>query len=462
MKSPYIIMAPPYRHNSAGVRALYRLKDELVKRGYAVSICQGCESGWKAPFGSIVVYPEIVEGNPLQGKTVARWVLNYPGCLGGDKEYDKNELIFTWSELYYDAPLLMLPLIEDFFRNEALPRSGECFWVGKGREIYESTYAQNHIVLKDMQEITYDWPATREELAKLFNEKEVFYTYDNNTILTREAEMCGCKVVVIGEKLESDYDEFVRDYESQIENFIALTQNAVDKVKVSFGVMINDFQRYDMVLKQSELDPGIHCHYVKEPESATKGLNTLLDIMEKEGADIAVLTHQDMFFRNGWVELMKEKISELPESWVVAGVVGKDMEGNICGKFHDMRIPLHFNTGHRHKFPVPASCFDEAVIIVNLKKGFRFDERLDGFDIYGTMCVLQAWERNETAWIIEAFCEHYCMRPFSWFPDEVFAKRWKWLFDTYKDAPKIDSTVFGVPKNEPEILKPENMFPKAA
>ncbi|MEN6421436.1 MAG: hypothetical protein ABFD76_05755 [Smithella sp.] len=450
MKAPYIIMAPPYRHTSAGVRALYRLKDELIKRGYQATICQG----GKAPFGSIVVYPEIVEGNPLQGKTVARWVLNYPGLLGGEKEYDKNEIVFTWSELYYDAPLLMLPLIEDFFRDDNLPRSGGCFWVGKSD-------AERIPETDGMTEITYEWPTTREELARLFNEKEVFYTYDNNTMMTREAEMCGCKVVVIGERLESDYDEFVKDYENQIENFIEVTQNAVDKVKVSFGVMINDFQRYDMVLKQSELDPNIHCHYVKSPESATKGLNVLLGIMEAEGADIAVLTHQDMFYRQGWVELMKEKISELPESWVVAGVVGKDMEGNICGKFHDMRIPLHFNTSHRHKFPVPAACFDECCIIVNLKKGFRFDERLDGFDIYGTMCVLQAWERGETAWIIEAFCEHYCMRPFTWFPDEVFARRWKWLYDTYKDAPKIDSTVFGVPKDEPEILKPENMFPKS-
>jgi len=455
MKLPYIIMAPPYRHTSAGVRALYKLKDELIKRGCQVSICQG----GSAPCDSIVIYPETVAGNPLNGKTVARWVLNYPGLLGGDKEYDKNEIVFTWSELYYDAPVLMVPLIEDFFKNENRPRSGGCFWVGKGKILYDDIHYKT-IIKYEMTEITHEWPHTREELAKLLNEKDTFYTYDNNTMLITEAKKCGCQVVVIGKEIKSDHDEFIVDYESQIENFIEVTQNAVGKVKVSFGVLINDFQRYNMVLQQSELNPEIHCHYIKDPESATKGLNKLLGIMEVEGADIAVLTHQDMFFRQGWVELMKGKISELPESWVVAGVVGKDMEGSIAGKFHDMRIPLQFNTDH--KFPIPASCFDEAVIIINLKKGFRFDERLDGFDLYGTMCVLQAWERGETAWIIDAFCEHYCMRPFSWFPDEIFAARWKWLYDTYADAPKIDSTVFGIPKDEPEILKPENMFPKAA
>jgi hypothetical protein len=453
MKAPYVIVAPVYRNSSAGVRALYRLKDELIKRGYDVTVCQG---GDRVPYGSIVVYPEIVDGNPLNAKTVIRYVLNTPGLLGGDKEYDESEIVFTYHPSYYDAPVLTVPTIEDFFQDEGLPRAGACFWVGKGINIPRIPETDG------LMEITYTWPKTREELANLLNTKVVFYSYDNNTALNAEAKKCGCKVVVIGGEMpDADYDEKIKDFDKQLDYFIDVTQKAAgNPIKVSFGVMINDYQRYDMVLKQSELDPNIHCHYVKEPESATKGLNTLLGIMEKEGADIAVLTHQDMFYRNGWLEVMKEKISQLPGSWVVAGVIGKDMKGNICGKMHDMRIPLCFNTEDKHRFPVAASCFDECCIIVNLKKRFRFDERLDGFDIYGTMCVLQAWERGETAWIIDAFCEHYCMRPFSWFPDEAFAKRWKWLWETYSDAPKIDSTVFGVPKDEPEILRPENMFPR--
>ena len=216
---------------------------------------------------------------------------------------------------------------------------------------------------------------------------------------------------------------------------------------IAFGVLVNDLQRLDMCFRQSEIDGK--AHIVKEPESATKGLNQLLDIAQAQGADIAVLAHQDMYFRQGWLPQVKNQLALLPESWVVAGIIGKDLEGNICGKFHDMRIAPVFNTSDLHTFPQEASCFDECCIIVNLKSGFRFDEELEGFDLYGTMAVLQAWEMGAQAWIIDAFAEHYCMRPFSWFPDKDFQARFKWLHERFPNALKIDSTVLGVPnKNE--------------
>jgi hypothetical protein len=111
-----------------------------------------------------------------------------------------------------------------------------------------------------------------------------------------------------------------------------------------------------------------------------------------------------------------------------------------------MRIPLHFSTSHR--FPHPASCFDECCIIVNLKKGFRFDERMPGFDLYGTLCVLQAKARGGTAWILDAFAEHYCMRPFTWYPGKEFEACWKWLHETFPEAGRIDSTVIGVERKK--------------
>ena len=212
---------------------------------------------------------------------------------------------------------------------------------------------------------------------------------------------------------------------------------------IAFGVMVNDLVRLDMCLKQSEIDPSIPCHTIKNPESATKGLNKLLDIISAEGNENAILVHQDMFFRQGWLTQVKEQTAKLPESWVVAGVIGKDMQGRICGKFHDMRIPQHFDTSDIHTFPQPACCFDECVIIVNMKKGFRFDETMPGFDLYGTLCVLQAWESGQTAWVVDAFAEHFCMRSFSWSPDEQFKKNYKWLHDRFNRIMRIDSTAIG-------------------
>ena len=218
-------------------------------------------------------------------------------------------------------------------------------------------------------------------------------------------------------------------------------------LQVSFGVMVNDLLRLDMVLKQSQIPRSAYTnfHFIQNPESATKGLNSLLDKIEAEGADVAILVHQDMYFRNGWIEKVKIKLAELPDSWVVAGIIGKDMDGLICGQFHDMRIPLDFDTAHMHKFPQAACCLDECVIMVHMASKFRFDESFEGFDLYGTLCVLQAWEMSGTAWVFDAYAEHYCMSPFTWHPDDLFIDNYKWLHDRYEKMMRVDSTAIQAP-----------------
>ncbi len=239
--------------------------------------------------------------------------------------------------------------------------------------------------------------------------------------------------------------------------------------KISFGVMTNHWARFDMALRQSEISGQVH--YIENPESATKGLNKLLDIMEKEGADVAALVHQDMSFRRTWVPQIRAQISNLPESWVTAGIIGKDMKGRICGVFNDTRIPQIFNTADIHTFPQSACCFDECCIFVNLRKGFRFDETFDGFDLYGTLAVLQTWEMGGKAFIVDSgscgvraatnfgdlivditFAQHHCTRPFTWVPDEKFIRNYKWLYDKFTEIERLDSTAIGC-SEETKIFK---------
>jgi hypothetical protein len=457
-KAPYIIMAPPYRNSSAGVRALHELRRHLEERGYEAKIFQG----GGAPPEAIVVYPETVSGNPMKGKVVVRYILNHPGLLGGDKEYHSKELIFAYAPLFYPGvPCLTVPVIEDFFRDEGKPREGGCFWVGKGADIWNHDIAAAEQVTGGMTEITYGWPDTREELAALFNNTEAFYSYDDCTAMIDEARRCGCRVVVVpGAKSGTSYDEMIKDFDAQLTEFIRVTQEAVSKLKISFGVMINDQLRFDMVLRRSQIEGNLN--FVQNPESATNGLNILLDKAEQEGADICVLCHQDMYFRSGWVDQVRYQISMLPDDWGVAGVIGKDANGIICGKFHDMRIPDHFDTSDIHSFPHPACCFDECVIIVNMKKGFRFDTSLDGFDLYGTLAVLQAWEMGGEAFIIDAFCEHYCLRPFTWFPPEEFRQNYKMLHDRFSAKWKLDSTALGLSPDAKERLDQIRAFMTSA
>jgi hypothetical protein len=256
-------------------------------------------------------------------------------------------------------------------------------------------------------------------------------------------------------KYNSKDSEFIYNYILQNHDAYKIVSRYLDEkpdFKISFGVMINDSVRFDMILRRSEIKGNVH--YIADPESATKGLNKLLNIIEEKGEDVAVLCHQDMYFKQGWLMQIKEQLAKLPESWIIAGVIGKDMNGLICGRFHDTRIPQWFETSDIHEFPHPASCLDECVIIVNLKKKFRFDETLDGFDLYGTLCVLQTWEMGGTAWIIDAFCEHFCLRPFTWFPDESFEKNYRWLYERFKkmaEAKLINSTAIGEVQEEPRF-----------
>jgi hypothetical protein len=226
--------------------------------------------------------------------------------------------------------------------------------------------------------------------------------------------------------------------------------------KVVFGCMINDIQRFNMVLRQSQINSPLM--YVSNPESATKGLNILLEKAEGESADICVLVHQDVYLRQGWVDQLRYQIKMLPDNWVCAGVIGKDASGLVCGKFHDMRIPDHFNTSDIHSFPHEACCFDEAVIIINMKKKFRFDTGLTGFDLYGTLAVLQAWEAGLKAYVLDLFTEHYCMRPFTWFPSEEFRENYKRLHDRYSAQWKLDSTALGLSPDATERLEQIRAF----
>jgi O-antigen biosynthesis protein len=216
---PYTILAPPYRHNSAGVRALYRLGELLRERGYTVTMTQGVSTYKDA----IAIYPETAPGNVLGAKTVVRWVLFFPGALGGDTEFNSEEIVFTYDLKYFSAPLLTINTTEKFFRDEKRERKGGCFWVGKGYNIPRIPETPS------LTEITKDWPSSRQELACLFNKKEVFYTYDSCTALIDEAQRCGCKVIVIPTEIGCPVTE---SESSQISRFIRITQEAAERNNV--------------------------------------------------------------------------------------------------------------------------------------------------------------------------------------------------------------------------------------
>jgi O-antigen biosynthesis protein len=217
----YVITAPPYTHKSAGIKVLYELQKWLIRYGKDAMILN-FKSPYRAEDDDIVVYPEIVSGNPLRAKRVVRYILNHPGLLGGDKEYDRNEILIAYDSAlaqYSNGVILTTPCIEDFFSDMGYERTLNCFYVGKGTNTH-------HPATRACIEITSRWPARRRELAELLNRTRTFYTYDQRTALITEATRCGCTVrIVVGEELsENPLEKFdLEGFKLQMEQFIRMT-----------------------------------------------------------------------------------------------------------------------------------------------------------------------------------------------------------------------------------------------
>lgn len=225
-KSGFVIFAPSYVTNSAGVGCLYRLCHELRMLGFKAFMTGGqqtachlhaplinlAEASDLCKHGYTAIYPEIISGNPLAAESVIRWVLNRPGLLAGDAVYSESEHVFYYSEVYRPyiqnriAGKLCMPVFDEtiFFSDDATSayRSLECFYVGK-------SVWQDGVIDRDRaMEITREFPV-KAQLGKLFRAARVLYCFDNSTALVYEALLCGCAVVIIpdGTLSRHDYDQ---------------------------------------------------------------------------------------------------------------------------------------------------------------------------------------------------------------------------------------------------------------
>ena len=262
----YIIWAPSFVANSAGIGCLYRLCHILRERGIKAFVAgsdrpaPNCEAPLLALAdaqrlclnGFAAVYPETAVGNPLGASTVVRWVLNRPGLLGGDAEYDAGEHVFYYSDVYRPyirnavRGKLYMPMIDEsiFFCESQecchdSQRTLACYYVGK------STWKEGYCDRDRTFEITRETPP-KSELGKLFRASRVLYCFDNSTILAYEALLCGCPVVIIpdGTQTKEDYSRLELGTEGIAWGFEepAPVRVDVDKLKARYRQAESDFE----------------------------------------------------------------------------------------------------------------------------------------------------------------------------------------------------------------------------
>ena len=221
-RHPYYVVAPAYRRSSIGIRCLHLLVHWLNRLG---------QTAWIVPYDKrlglhtdpnlvtpeltprvlayhqlqglapIAVYPEVAYGNPLRAQTVVRFLLNFPGILGGDTTVSAREIVFGFSRILAEAGgapdnVLHMPALdtEIFSPYPEEPRQGACHYLGKYRRDHGG---EAFGLPPNSIEIASDPKAMDQKMiAAIFRRSELFYVYENTGLIT-EAGLCGCPTVMM-------------------------------------------------------------------------------------------------------------------------------------------------------------------------------------------------------------------------------------------------------------------------
>lgn len=184
---------------------------------------------------AIVVYPEVVDGNPLNAKNVVRWLLHKPGFHSGRIEYSKDDLLIGYNKDFIkdfiksDEYNILSPkyIMTDIYKQTNFgERFGSCHMIRKG---------EGKSFVHDKGSLLVD-NYTHEELADIFNEVKVFISYDTYTYYSYYASLCGCISIVI-----PDEGVTKEDWYSDERNRYGLSygMNDIEYAKETRGKMID-------------------------------------------------------------------------------------------------------------------------------------------------------------------------------------------------------------------------------
>lgn len=223
-RHPYYIVTARYVRTSAGVKALHLLCHALNGMGERAHIVtypsyppefavnptlvtpllthNVVRSDFERGLCPITVYPEVIDGNVFCAPFVVRYLLNFPGVLGGNAKYPESELCVGYSEsITKSVPqaraTLFIPASDPviFTPYPKIRREGTCFYAGKYKYFHGGKLFS---ITKNSVEITRHKSdsQTAEQIAQIFRKSELFYCYENSA-LAIEAVLCGCPVVFL-------------------------------------------------------------------------------------------------------------------------------------------------------------------------------------------------------------------------------------------------------------------------
>lgn len=224
-QTKFIIVAPPYNPTSAGCVVLHELCDALnqidqpcymvinigdqfitsnedqyfstaskrIRYGDdPILECQGIiDTG-------IVIYPEVIIGNPLNAANVVRYVLYFDGAhMQRKMAHSDRDFILTYTKAYIEKyhDILFYPITSDLFSEKNSPHNSE-------RNL-DTTYTdnrkeKNHVhILQNTIHINKQWPESKEQLATILKSTRYFYSWTDMSSTNVDALLCGAIPILI-------------------------------------------------------------------------------------------------------------------------------------------------------------------------------------------------------------------------------------------------------------------------
>ena len=285
-KQLFYIYTPAIRLNSAGIRVLHYLCDALNQNGQDAWLVlhnpkenlNPTDPELNTPILSqekvnehlaegrtpTVIYSETVPGNPLKAKRVIRYLLHFPGALGGTKKFPDSEWLIAYSKKIMDSvsncdQSLFLPAIKisELPSVQTKDPNLHLMYAGKYRAFVG---APENPTKLDLFEIHRDGPQrqSRGEVLNLLSKATSIYVWENSSIST-EAVLLGTVCIFVPNPF---LGELIADHELGTDGIsTSLEQSEIDKARESLPIARLKYleaqrifeNQLDVIIKQHEI-----------------------------------------------------------------------------------------------------------------------------------------------------------------------------------------------------------------
>ncbi len=265
-KIKIIMYSPPYNILCGGITMMHNLVQKINEQPnslfyaklfmhnylrYDNPFCNDFATIDEITDDTIVIYPEIVTGNPLNAKKVVRWILLNLGIempIDHYKNWGTNDLVYFWEfdkNINYSDNIeiykkLSVPLLHPIFKNinPNTNRNNTCYLLKK----YSLAHKKEIEFIHPYDSILIDGRSLN-EIKDIFNSCKFLYCYDPNSAYVVFAAICGCIPIIYeidGMNEEEFFKSRMYNFNNKIYNRGMVYGNNIEKINYIIENKLNE------------------------------------------------------------------------------------------------------------------------------------------------------------------------------------------------------------------------------